>query len=562
MSRLDLVGRGAAALSLAALSIILVYYADRLFLPQPIYAGDVGSYLISALFSPADAARNPFHGEAGNSLFLMAIRALHGVSGHYLTWLSVANLAGYVGGLTAVHRVSVRGLPAKERWGFLLVALAFPYYRFVVVGLPEGAYVAVLAAICVVTASLYATRPMLHAALAGGLAAALALVKPHGVTIAAAFAAVAVLEAMITGRWTRGGLRILVLAAAFLAVGNGIVAATGEPIANPLTFFVGAYYGQTLAVTPPPGAGMLGLLAFFSMISALALFVGLPCLAALGEIAGRWRAERRDMQLRGQDALVLLLMAATLATVIMVSLFAIKAAVQEGETRRLWGRYFEFFTPLLWLAAAPYLVRWQQRAGRAERLIAAGVMLAGLGGLLLSFRAGIVLFPWDATALTAFFHPDPVRASLGVRLPFRALAVAASVAAAAAIAWRAPPWRVAAPYFLALGLLSTWLDHVWVGPIAQQRTEFDADIQAAAVMTPDEPLLNAVLAVDNNDANLSFLGLGGFTQVLLAQADARPPVEALDYMNLVVVGPARAPRGWACPYRGRQLKVCVRPKIN
>jgi len=32
----------------------------------------------------------------------------------------------------------------------------------------------------------------------------------------------------------------------------------------------------------------------------------------------------------------------------------------------------------------------------------------------------------------------------------------------------------AAAYFLALGLLSTWLDHVWVGPIAQKRTEFDA----------------------------------------------------------------------------------------
>jgi len=32
-------------------------------------------------------------------------------------------------------------------------------------------------------------------------------------------------------------------------------------------------------------------------------------------------------------------------------------------------------------------------------------MLAGLAGLLVSFQAGVVLFPWDATALTASFIP-------------------------------------------------------------------------------------------------------------------------------------------------------------
>jgi hypothetical protein len=133
------------------------------------------------------------------------------------------------------------------------------------------------------------------------------------------------------------------------------------------------------------------------------------------------------------------------------------------------------------------------------------------------------------------------------------------VAAAAAIAWRAPPWRVATAYFLALGLLSTWLDHVWTGPIAQKRTEFDADIQVAAALTPDEPALNAVLAVDNNDAQLGFLGLGGFAQVLPAQAGAPPPAAALTFKNLVVVAPATPPAGWACPYRGKQLAVCVHP---
>ena len=214
----------------------------------------------------------------------------------------------------------------------------------------------------------------------------------------------------------------------------------------------------------------------------------------------------------------------------------------------------------MWLAAAPHLARWAQAARPSRRLACAAVMLAGLAGLLLAFRAGIVLFPWDATALMAFFHPDPERAPLGAQFPYRAAAVAASLLAAGAIAWRAPPWRVAAGYFLALGLLGAWLDHVWVGPLIQKRLEFDTDIQAAAALPPDEADRNLALVIDGNDAHLSFLGLGGFAYIQPVTPGAPAPPVVMAYDNVVVVAPALAPLGWPCAYRGKQVSVCTRPQ--
>ena len=61
-------------------------------------------------------------------------------------------------------------------------------------------------------------------------------------------------------------------------------------------------------------------------------------------------------------------------------------------------------------------------------------MVAGLAGLLASLQAGIVLFPWDAGILTAFFRPDPVRAPLPTVMPYLALAVGAVLP-------RRRPWR-------------------------------------------------------------------------------------------------------------------------
>jgi len=552
--------RAAAALSIAALAVVLIHYAGEILLPQPIYAADVGAYLINALFSPHAAARDPWAAAVGNSVFLMAIRGAHALSDHYLVLIRAGSLAAYLGGLAALAQACTRGLAARERWTFLLLALAFPYYPFVVSALPEGAYVGVLAAIGVATVGLYASRPLAHAAVAGALAAVLTLIKPHGISVAGALAAAAALDGLITGRFRLAALRIGVLAAVFLAVGNAIQFAAGEPVSNPLTFFVGDFYGRALTQASPRNAGEIVLMSFLPMTATLALFAGAPCAVALTEIAGRWRAEGRALRLSGQDALVLTLVLAAAATLVMVTIFAVKASVAPSETKRLWGRYFEFYAPLLWLAAAPQLVRWPGRANRRQRLACAALMLAGLLGLLAAFQAGVVLFPWDATALMAFFHPDPLRAPLGLRFPYRAAAVAASLLAAGAIAWRAPPWRAALAYFLALGLLAASLDRVWLGPLIQKRQEFDTDIRSAAALTPDEPDRNLALVVDGNDAQLSFLGLGGFTYIQPVEPGAPAPPAVVAYDYVVAVSPALPPAGWPCAYRGKQVTVCSRPR--
>jgi len=550
----------AAALSIAALAVMLVHYGRQIALPQPIYAADVGSYLICALFSPHAAARDPWAATVANSVFLMAIRAAHALSDHYLELIRAGSLAAYVGGLAALAQASTRGLALRDRWTFLLLALAFPYYAFVVSVLPEGAYVGVLAAICVATARLYVTRPLVHAAVAGALVAVLTLIKPHGIAVAGALAAAAALDGLVTGRVKQAALRIAVLTAVFFALGNAIQAAAGEPVAGPLTFFVGDFYGRTLTQASPPNAAEIVLMSFLPMTATLVLFAGIPAMVALSEIAGRWRSQGRALRLSSQDALVLVLVLAAGATLVMVTIFAVKAGVEPSETKRLWGRYFEFYTPLLWLAAAPHLARCTQGASPRWRLACAGAMLAGLAGLLAAFRAGVVLFPWDATALMAFFHPDPVRAPLAGLPPFRALAVAASLLTAGAIAWRTPPWRAALGYFLALGLLGVWLEHIWLGPMIEKRQAFDTEIRAAAALTPDAPDRNLVLAADGNDAHLSFLGLGGFAYVQpVAPGKPAPPLAAA-YENVVAVAPALPPAGWPCAYRGKQVSVCTRPE--
>ena len=82
-------------------------------------------------------------------------------------------------------------------------------------------------------------------------------------------------------------------------------------------------------------------------------------------------------------------------------------------------------------------------------------MLAGLAGLIVCLHGGIVLFPWDASVLTAFFHNDPVRAPLGLKTPYEALAALATVLAAGAIALRLRPALAGLWLTLALGVLST-----------------------------------------------------------------------------------------------------------
>jgi hypothetical protein len=240
------------------------------------------------------------------------------------------------------------------------------------------------------------------------------------------------------------------------------------------------------------------------------------------------------------------------ATVVMAAVFTIKVASTEGETYRLWGRYFEFFVPMVWIAAAPALgrpVAW------ATAIAAAAVMIAGLSGLLACLHAGIVLFPWDSSVLLAFFHNDPVRAPLGLKTPYQALATLAAVLAAGAVALRGRPAQAGLWLILALGMLSTELDHAWLSPMIAQRNALVGDVAKIAPALPraGEVLL---LASDANDGHLGFLELDARPRVILGPAGDAPPEALASAQAVIVSGADRPPGGpWTRVYKGAELSL-------
>src|SRR3990167_4792285 len=175
-------------LAVAALAVAF-FYADRLFVSLPLYAGDEGSYLIQALYGrqlAADPTLAPDVLPRSNTVYLLIIRAATYATQHLLEWLRILGAGAYFGGLLLAWWAIRRPLGPGVGIGFLLLALAFPYYRFIVTALPEGLYVGIFGVLVLVTAKLYRTRPAVHALLAGGLTAALTLTKPHGLALAAA----------------------------------------------------------------------------------------------------------------------------------------------------------------------------------------------------------------------------------------------------------------------------------------------------------------------------------------------------------------------------------------
>jgi hypothetical protein len=545
-----------AAAACATLAI-LGFYASRLLMPLPIYAADEAAYLIRAIYPDPVVALNPSVAPLNNGVHLSVIRAIYRLGAPFIVGDRLVNAAAYLGGLLLFWRASTARLPRRDQFVLLLIAVGFPYYRFAFSNLAEGLFVGVLALICVTTGRWYRARSLVHALASGVLAAALVLVKPNGMATVAALAVLAVLDAAVGGGWRRLPLRALVFAAAFFGVGNLIQIAAEAPAAHPLAFFVGDLYGGQLAARSPPGALGLGLLTLGSMISAMALLAGAPMLVGLADLLGRWRATRGRFEATGRDLVFVLLVLSLFATLAMVTIFAMKIASTPGETRRLWGRYFEFFAPMIWLAAAPALAR---PVGPRVRLACAAVMLAGLAGLMASFRAGIVLFPWDASILTAFFHADPARAPAEFRLPYRALAIAVSLAAAGALALRVRPLQAGLGLVLALGGLSTWLDHIWVGPMAAQRDRFERDIRALAPRLPPTGDI-VLLAPDENDGHLGFLRLDARPRVFLGPPGQTPAGVLIGAQGVVVAGPETPPGGpWTRAYEGSELSL-YRPAV-
>lgn len=535
----------AAGLTLA----ILAFYACRLAVPLPIFAGDEAAYLIRAIWPDEVVAANPFVVPLNNGVHLSVIRAVYATGLPIVLGDRLVNTAAYLGGLTLLWRSRTRRLAWREQAALGLIALAFPYYRFAVSNLAEGLFVGVLAAICVVTARWYRGRPLLHAVIAGGLAAVLVLVKPNGIASVLALGVVAGVDALAGGGWRRLPLRVLLFAVTFFGLGNLIQWAAEGPAADPLSFFVGEFYHTELQQIAPPHVARIVIQAMGSMVSAVAVMAGAPIVVGLVD---QWRRRGRRDGSEGFDVTFLFLLVSLGATMVMTTIFISKIAWTAGESERLWGRYFEFFVPLLWLTAAPALAR---PIGGRTALACAGVMLAGLAGLLISLWSGIVLFPWDASALTAFFAPDPVRAPLGAGPPYRALATAASVIAAVAMLGRRPAYAGLA-LTLALAGLSTWLDHIWIEPMVRQRYALARDVRAIRPRLPAEPAPVVLLAPDGNDGHLGFLEFNARPRVWLGPPSQTPPGQLADAQAVIVSGPEAPPGGpWVRTYKGDELSL-------
>jgi hypothetical protein len=537
---------------------VVGFYAGRLGMPLPIFSSDESDYLINALYPTSIvAALNPYAAPANNSVHLGMIRAIHALGGPAIIGDRLVNAAAYLGGLLALWRASAARTPWPDRIAFLLLALAFPYYRFAASNLAEGLFVGVLSLICLATGRWYRSRPIVHAVLAGALGAALVLVKPNGVASLAALGVVAILDAAAAGGWRRLLLRVALFGATFFAVGNGIQIAAHEQVLSPLSFFVSGMYNTIVHATPPPGVLGLGVLALAAMSSAAAVLAGAPIVIGLVDLFGRWRHARGRFVAEGSDLTFLMLVLALAGTIAMVTLFSMKVASIPSQTGRLWGRYFEFFVPMIWLAAAPALGK---PLARRTAWICAGVMLAGLAGLLASLRAGIVLFPWDATALLAFFHPDPERAPLGVTTPYRNLAAAAVVLAAAAIALRVRPAQAGLALVLAIAVLSTHLDALWLKPMIDQRSAQERDVLAIRPSLPARGAL-VLLALDANDGHLGFLRLDARPKVYLGPPGQTSPALLEGVAAVVASGPETPPGGpWTRTYRGNELSLYMPAK--
>jgi hypothetical protein len=538
-----------ALCGLAAVGV-LAFYAGRLYLPLPIFASDEAAYLLHALYAPDVVAQNPLVATATNGVHLSLMRAVYATGAPLVQGDRIADAIAYAGGLLLLWRAGTRGLDATTRLALLALALGFPYWRFAASNLAEGPFVGVLALMALSFGRWWRTRPLAAAVLTGALGAALVLVKPNGLASVLALGAVALIDAGLRRDWKRLPLQVLLFATVFFAAGNLIQWAAEEPVTSPLAFFVGPIYAAQLSPGLPPGAWRFGALELLAIGSASLVLAGIPLTVGAADLWTRWRAAPGQFALESRDRTFLLLALALAATLAMVAEFAMKVSGTPGETLRLWGRYFEFFAPMLWLAAAPALARPMTRA---TRWTAAGSMVLGLAGLLAAFRAGVVLLPWDASILTAFFGFDPVRAPTTFAVPLRVLSVATTLLAAGAVALRARPVLAGLAMVMALGGLSVWLDNAWLGPVVEARNNFAKDIRDLKPRLPPGPI--AFLSSDVNETHLGFLTLETRPTVVAGPPARAPAGDIAGRSALVVSGTDTPPGAWKRTWQGRLLSV-------
>ena len=551
-----------AYLGLAALGVlaILGFYAQRLTVPLPLFAADEAAYLLHALYPDDVVARNPYVASAVNGLHLSAVRAVVLAGGDVVIGDRILNLAAYLLGLLALWWVSVKRtpvtVPGELGLALLLLAVGFSYYRFAASNLAEGLFVGVFVAFALVFRRWWRSRPVVQALLGGALGAALVLTKPNGLAEIGALFAVGLIDAWLARDWARLPVRVIVFALSFFLAGNLIQWQSDVPIREPWAFFLSSTYGAQLQAATPANGLALGLLGVLAMGSASAVLAGAPAVVGLADLLRRAQATRFRLEIEGGDLAFLLILASLAGTVAMVGAFTMKVAATPGETYRLWGRYFEFFVPLIWLSAAPALSRG---IGPKTAATASVVTFAGLAGLLVSFKAGILLLPWDAGVMTAFFQPDPTRAPLSFALPVRALSILAVLLSGAAYAARLRPAFVGLGLILALSGLSTWLDGAWLGPMARSRTVFAQDLTAIAPRLPPAGKVS-FLSSDANETHLAFLVLEARPKVIVGPPAQAPADDLAGAVAAIVSGRDAPPAGpWLLAYKGEAASLYRRP---
>lgn len=550
------------ALTAAALMAFAVAAAHlpRAFLDLPLYSSDEGAYLVRALYGDllkADPRHAPFVANVDNTVFFWVVRLFGLLSGPAgLDALRVAGGLAYVGGLVLAWRVVAPQMDRRQALGLLLLALTYPYYRFTFTALPEGWYVLLLGAMILVTARLWRARPLVHAGLFGAMAAALVLIKPHGVAVMGA-GLVLVLADLVLDRQRRLGtaaLRGPVMAIAFLACGHILRIAEGHELPRQLLFFGQGFYADMLGRQPTPDADRIALTALYAMVMSGMLLAGPPIALALDDLLRRVRV--KGFRPDGSDLAFLLTLGAFAATLCMVTAFAFKVtAAGEGETYRLWGRYFEFYIPLLWLTGWPAIQRAEGLPDR--RLLAAGVCLAGLVGLTIALREAIAILPWDAAALHAFFLPTARYA--GSSFPSFTLAVAVVAAAMILMLRRAPLLPVWQGAFFALALLALGQDAAWQAELLPDRRVQGAEAGGVRIMARERPGRMIAFVDDPNlHQNLLYRLEGRPRMVLIAPGAAVTAQEARGYAYVIVqTGHALEGKGWRLVQPGARLNVYV-----
>lgn len=546
---------GGGLLALAMLGVLIVY-ASRIFLELPLYPAAEGGYLIQALYGKT----LPSHPELladvqglNNTAFFLIIRATTYATQDLLAWMRVLGACAYFAGVMLVWRSARDEAGQSPPLGFLLLALAFPYYRFAFAVLPDGWYVAVLGAIILLTARVYLSRPIVHAIVAGALGAVLALLKPQGASVVLAVLILALLDGFLGRRDIRVLIgRVVVFATVFLTAGNLVLLAAGQPVLSPFASMFNARQAAVLDVGMTAETLTGAVRALAPLLSSFLLLAGIPALAGLLRIEMRWRwiVERKlgPFRLERQEIAFLLVLLSLIAALGMTAIF------EPAETGRIAGREFELFTPLLWLTSAPFIAELDRAGARWWRIAMGLVVAVGLAGLMICLAGGATTPPWETAALSAFAWGGPST------VPHFALACAVVLAAAVAMGFTAwPTQRIWLGCFVALAVLSTLVDIGWESSGRPARAALAADLRQADKIAGQRLGGVAVIAGDKGTAHQLFLGLRGRPQTVLIGPDAERPAGRLADIDTVVAAGAKPPiNTWRPIFEGRSLKVFER----